>query len=204
MAGALWAAVAAAVALGGSEVFLQALAQRRPYAVVHGAEVLVRRTSGYALPSVRGSVAGAIVGGLAVARRWRLAALAVVATLALLFSGVYVGAEYPLDVAAGGALGIVVAVGLWPLGSWVLVPLVAGLGAGPLNRLVAARGAAERSSAHIDLDRPARLPNARAMEALRAASEAARHATFTDPAPPPSSVRTKVIRRDDEGAGRPT
>ncbi len=199
MAAVIWTALAGLGAFGLSEVLAQALADRRPYAVIKGAEVLVSRASGYAFPSARAALAGAVVGGLLVARRWRLAGLATLAALLLAFAGVYVGVDYPSDVGAGVALGVVVAIVLWPLGSWLLVPFVARLGAGPLGRLVAARGS-ERPSARFEPERPVRLPDAKAMEALRAASEAARHATYTPAPTPPSPIQTKTAGQPEDVA----
>ena len=189
MAAVLWAALAALAACGLSKVLVQVLAQRPPYAVMKGVEVLVNRAPGYALPNPRAALAGAVVFGLLMARRWRLSGLAALASLLLLFAGVYVGVDYPSDVGAGAALGAAIAVALWPLGSWLLVPVVGRLGSGPLGRLVTARGS-DRASARFEPDRPTRLPDAKVMEALRAASEAARHATYTAPPVPPSPIRT--------------
>jgi undecaprenyl-diphosphatase len=191
MAAVLWAALAGLAAFGLSKVLVQVLAQRPPYAVIKGAEVLVSRAPGYALPNPRAALAGAVVFGLLMARRWRLSGLAALAALLLLFAGVYVGVDYPSDVGAGAALGAVVVVVLWPLGSWLLAPVVARLGSSPLGRLVAARGS-DRPSARFEPDRPTRLPDAKVMEALRAASEAARHATHTAPPAPPSPIRTRI------------
>jgi hypothetical protein len=81
------------------------------------------------------------------------------------------------------------AVVLWPLGSWLIEPVVARLEASSFGRLVAARGS-DRPSSRIDVDRPVRLPDAKVMEALRTASEAARHATYTAPPTSPSPIRT--------------
>ena len=189
MAAVIWAALAGLAAFGVGEVLLQVLAERPPYTVIRGAEVLVTRASGYAFPDPRAALAGAVVFGLLVARRWRLAGLAALAALLLLFAGVYVGVDYPSDVGAGAALGAVLAVVLWPLGSWLLEPVVARLYASSFGRLVAARGS-DRPSSRLEVDRPVRLPDAKAMEALRAASEAARHATYTAPPTSPSPIRT--------------
>ena len=169
LAAVTWAALAGLVAFGLSEVLVQVLAERRPYAVMKGAEVLVTRASGYAFPDARAGLAGAVAGGLLIARRWRLAGLATLVSLLLLFAGVYVGVDYPSDVVAGAALGAIVALVLWPLGSWLLVPVVTRLGSSPLGRLVAPTKP-DRPSVRFELGRPARLPDARAMEALRAAS----------------------------------
>jgi undecaprenyl-diphosphatase len=199
LAAVIWAALAGLAALGLCEVLVQVLAERRPYAAIKGAEVLVSRASGYAFPDPRAGVAVAVACGLLIARRWRLAGLATLAALLLLFAGVYVGVDYPSDVAAGAALGAVLTFALWPLGSWLLVPVVARLGSGPLGRLVAAQRP-DRPSVRFELERPVRLPDAKAMEALRAASEAARHATYTPPPAPPSAIRTRIAGPHEEVA----
>jgi undecaprenyl-diphosphatase len=193
MAAVIWTAVAALVAFGVGEVLVQVqvLAQRPPYVVIKGAEVLVTRVPSYTFPSPRAALAGAVVFGLLVARRWRLSGLAGLAALLLVFAGVYVGVDYPSDVGAGAALGAAVAVLLWPLGSWLLVPIVASVSSSPFGRFVVARGS-DRRAARLEPDRPVRLPDAKVMEALRAASEAARHATYTAPPAPPSAIRTKI------------
>ena len=199
MAAVMWTALAALAAFGLSEALAQVLADRRPYAAIKGAEVLLNRATGYAFPSARAGLAGAVVGGLLMARRWRLAGLAALAALLLALAGVYVGVDYPSDVGAGLALGVVLAIALWPLSAWLLVPVVARLGAGPLGRLVAARGS-ERPAARFELERPVRLPDAKAMEALRAASEAARHAIYTPAPTPPSLIQTKTTGRAEDMA----
>jgi membrane-associated phospholipid phosphatase len=109
MAAVIWAALAGLAAFGVGEVLLQVLAERPPYTVMRGAEVLVTRASGYAFPDPRAALAGAVVFGLLVARRWRLAGLAALAALLLMFAGVYIGVDYPSDVGAG-------ACGRWALG----------------------------------------------------------------------------------------
>ncbi len=83
-----WAALASLAAFGLSEVLVPVLEKRPPYTVVKGAEVLVARASGYAFPNPRAALAGAVVLGLLVARRWRLAIAAALAALLLLFAGV--------------------------------------------------------------------------------------------------------------------
>lgn len=190
----VWSGVGALVALGISAALDRLLARPHPYQVLKGIEVLVPRTSGYALPSGHAALAGAVVCGLVLARRWRLAVLALVAGLLLAFSGVYVGADYPSDVGAGAGLGLVVGLLLWPLASWVLAPAVWTVIDGRFGILLASRRP-KRPLAQSSRPRlaAARLPNARAMNALRVASEAARHAPPGDPAPAPpptSAVRT--------------
>jgi undecaprenyl-diphosphatase len=200
MAAVVWCAVGALVALGLSQVLLPVLARPRPYQVLHHVELLVPRAAAhsYALPNSHAAMAGAILCGLVLARRWRLATVALLATLLLAFGGVYVGAYYPSDVAVGVGLGAVVEIALWPLGSWLLGPVVASLAGGPFDWLVVSSAPSRKPARSLALQRPStRLPNAKAMDALRTATEAARHAPSS--APPGSgsstgSVRTTVIR----------
>ncbi len=76
-------------------------------------------------------MAGAVVCGLLLAGRWRLALVALLPGLLLLFAGVYVGADYPSAVATGAVFGAVAVLVLWPLVAWVLAALVAWVGTGP-------------------------------------------------------------------------
>lgn len=183
MPAVIWTVVGAAGAFGLNQVAVRALAQARPYNVLRGVEVLVPRTAGYALPSGHAVVAGAVLCGLLLARRWRLALVALLAALLLLFAAVYVGAAYPSDVGGGAVAGVLVVLFLWPVASWLLLPVVAAIGASPLAGMVVASGS---------LKRPVRRPakqlvvqrhsqktlDAKAVDALRAASEAARNATL--------------------------
>ena len=186
MVAVLWSGVGALVALGLDEILVQVLARPRPYQVLHHVELLVPPASGnsYALPNSHAAIAGAALCGLILGRRWRLSILAAVVTLLLLFAGVYVGANYPSDMAAGAAFGFVVEIVLWPLGSWLLSPVVASVAEGPLGPLMVSRAPLRRPARPLTVQRPAvGLPNAKAMDALKAASEAARSAPSTSPSP---------------------
>jgi len=200
MPAVLWSAVGALVSFGVAEVLVQVLARPRPYQVLRHVEVLVPRAApgSYALPNSQAAIAGAIVCGLLLARRWRLAGLALLATLLLLLGGVYVGANYPSDMVAGAGLGAGAELVLWPLGAWLLGPVVASVAGGPFNWLVVSSAPARKPGRQLTVPRATtRMPNARAMDALRVATEAARTAPATpepDPPSPTSGVRTTVIR----------
>ena len=154
--------------------------------------MLVTRANSYSFPSVHAAAATAAICGLLLARRWRLAALAVVFGGLLLFSRVYVGAQYPGDVVGGAVLGVVVSLGLWPAARWALGQVTAWAAAGPLGQIVVAKGAPRASRKGLrrrSSQRPAqRLPDARAMDALRAASEAARAAGHHPVVPGPTPL----------------
>jgi membrane-associated phospholipid phosphatase len=195
VAAVVWAAVAAFIALGLNQVLVPLLAQPRPYQLIRHIELLVPRSSGYAMPNSHAVIAGVVVCGLLLAHRWRLAALALLASLLLLFAGVYVGADYPSDVVAGAGFGVVVELVLWPLGAWLLVPVVEGMSESRFGRLVATRGYSKMPARQLPVQRPlTRLPNPRAMDALRAASEAARGATHGPGSGARKPLRTTVTR----------
>ncbi len=208
----VWAAVGGMVALGLDVVLAQVLATQRPYQALSGVEVLVpRSTSLGAMPNSHAALAGGVVAGLYLARRWWLGTLALVLALLLGLGLVYVGADYPSDALAGLAFGAVCEVVLWPLGAWLIVPLVESLASGPLAFTVASRAAlpaaqrAGRRRAHpLAVGQADGLPSARAMEALRAATEAARHvpggAGTAAPGPHPGNVRLRRPGGTDQGA----
>jgi membrane-associated phospholipid phosphatase len=171
----IWTVLGALAALGLSQALAQAVARPRPYQVLKGIEVLVPRVSGYGLPSGRAAVAGAVVCGLLLAGRWRLALVASVGGFLLLFAGVYVGVDYPSAVAGGAVFGAVVVLVLWPAVAWLLSAMVTWVGTSPLGRVFSVRGALKRPVSQWPVERTSqRLPDAKAMDALRNASEAAR------------------------------
>jgi membrane-associated phospholipid phosphatase len=177
----IWSAVGALIVFAVNELLAKALLPARPYDVLKGTEVLVPRASGYASPTGHAAVAGAIVSGLFLARRWRLAPAALLAALLLVFSEVYVGAAYPSEVGGAAAVGLLVVPVLWPLANRFLGPAVAVIASGPLAVVVATRrppGRPRRGGSKPMLVRrqTQRMPDSKAMDALRAASEAARKA----------------------------
>ena len=176
VAGALWGGLGALVALGAQQAVAPLLDEPRPYQVLHHVELLVP-ASGAPLPDARTAMAGAVVTGLYLARRHWLASIALVAALLLAFARVYVGADYPADVAAGLGFGAAVELVLWPLCGWLLGRLVEGLAAGPLG-VVVAGNAVPKPSRQLPAPRLGQVgaPNARVIGALKAASEAARNA----------------------------
>lgn len=182
MASVVWGGLGAFVALGAQQALAPALDQPRPYETLHHVELLVP-VSGSPLPDARTAMAGAVVAGLFLARRRWLASLALLVALLLAFARVYVGADYPADVAAGLGFGAAVELVLWPLCVWLLRPLLESFAGSSLGFLVSAGHVAPRPSrpqAPPKLGQ-ARMPNARAMDALRTASEAARNANHVGP-----------------------
>jgi len=187
MTAVVWSVVGAGIALGLSRVLAEVFARPRPYQAIEHVEVLVRST-GRAFPDDHAALAGAVVCGLLLARRWRLAPLALLAGLLLLFARVYVGADYPSDVAAGAGLGAALELAGWPLVSWVMTPVVSGVAGSQRGRPTAAGQSRGRPARRRALRRTApRLPDARAMDALRVATEAARQAASASGTRPPGA-----------------
>jgi undecaprenyl-diphosphatase len=105
------APLATAVAYAGSELLKSGITEHRPCRAVAGAApalVPCPPVGDWSFPSNHATIAGAAAVGLALTRR---ALLWLTAPLALLmaFSRVFVGVHYPHDVAAGLALGALVA-----------------------------------------------------------------------------------------------
>jgi undecaprenyl-diphosphatase len=137
LAGSIWAAGGALVALGIAQVIGRAVDRARPYEQLANVHLLVARTSDFSLPSDHSTVAGAVAAGLVLSnRRWGI--VAVVAAVAMAFARVYVGAHFPGDVVAGLALGTAVAAA----GRYTVVPPLATvlgrLGRTGLRRLITA------------------------------------------------------------------
>jgi membrane-associated phospholipid phosphatase len=122
MAAALWAPVAALVAVAVNQPIVGTVREARPFTAMPRVLLLVHHSADPGFPSDHATMAGAVAVGLWFVHR-RLAALAAVAAVLLAFARVYVGVHYPGDVLAGLALGGVVAV----VGAVVVVPWVARL-----------------------------------------------------------------------------
>ncbi|MHB1534674.1 MAG: phosphatase PAP2 family protein [Acidimicrobiales bacterium] len=157
VAGALWAGFGTLAAVGINQPVSHLVGRVRPYYTLHHVEVLVPRANDFTFPSDHATAAGAVICGLLLARRTRLAAVAAVLGLFLAFARVYVGAHYPGDVAGGLVLGAVVVALLRPIAMRILLPLVDLLARSPLRGLVAARSSGEAA--------PANRPPGRASEA---------------------------------------
>ena len=113
------------------------IARPRPCHALHGVQTLLTCSSDYSMPSDHCVIAGAITAGLFLVNR-RLGAVAVVLSLLLAFSRVYVGVHYPSDTVVGLVLGAVVCL----VAVLALRPVteiaVRHLSRGPLRRLVVA------------------------------------------------------------------
>lgn len=137
VATAVWSAIAAVVAVGLVQPIADAADERRPFAALPHVLQLIPHANDVGFPSDHSTAAGAVAAGLFLVA-WQLGAAATLLALLIAFSRVYVGVHFPQDVAAGLALGAIVAL----LGVWLVVPLLTRLAAGltrtPLRPLVVA------------------------------------------------------------------
>jgi undecaprenyl-diphosphatase len=119
LATTVWSGAAALAGLGVAQLIGRPINRPRPYEAMTGVHLLISRTTDFSFPSDHATVAGAVAAGLLLAnRRWGL--VASIAALLMAFARVYAGAHYPGDVAAGLAVGAIIAV----IGYYVLVPLL--------------------------------------------------------------------------------
>ncbi len=119
IAGSVWAACAALVALGFGQLIGGVIDRARPYEAMTGVHVLVDKTTDFSFPSDHATAVGAVAVGLLLTnRRWGI--VAAVLAIVMAFTRVYVGAHYPGDVLAGLALGGIVAAA----GTALVVPLL--------------------------------------------------------------------------------
>jgi membrane-associated phospholipid phosphatase len=138
VAAALWAPVGALVALGVNQFLVAAVAEPRPYTVLPHALVLVSHSADYSFPSDHAVMAGAVAVGVLAANP-RLGVVAAGLALAMAFTRVYVGAHFPIDVAAGLLVGAAVAAASYLLARPVMVRLIAWLSRTPLRPLLTRR-----------------------------------------------------------------
>ncbi|WP_229856753.1 phosphatase PAP2 family protein [Nocardioides flavus (ex Wang et al. 2016)] len=124
---ALWAPAGALIAIGVNQFLVAAVAEERPYTAMPQALVLVSRSTDYSFPSDHAVMAGAVVVGVVLATR-RLGRVTAALAVVMALTRVYVGAHFPLDVAAGLAVGAIVAVVSYlaarPALSWLILLLL--------------------------------------------------------------------------------
>ena len=117
LAGSVWAAAAALIALGIGQLIGGTIDRARPYEAMSGVHLLIARTSDFSFPSDHATAVGAVAVGLLLTdKRW--GTIGAVLAVAMAFTRVFVGAHYPSDVLVGLALGGFVAAG----GVYVAVP----------------------------------------------------------------------------------
>ncbi|MCQ4084580.1 phosphatase PAP2 family protein [Streptomyces sp. RB6PN25] len=124
VAGVVWAVLAAVIALSLNGPISGLVQRPMPFVDNENLDVLlnVHGPTGYSFPSTRATLTMAVAVGLyMVNRRAGLAALG----LALLegFTRVFMGVQYPTDVAGGYALGMATTLLLAPLAMMLLVPM---------------------------------------------------------------------------------
>jgi undecaprenyl-diphosphatase len=123
MIAALWAPLGTLLAVAVNQPIVAAIGEARPYTVLPHALTLVAHSTDPSFPSDHATMAGAVAAGVLLVDR-RLGAAAWVLAVLMALTRVYVGAHWPLDVAAGLALGAVVAlVGYLVLGrliGWIV------------------------------------------------------------------------------------
>jgi undecaprenyl-diphosphatase len=159
VAAAIWAAAGTPIAVALNQIIVKAVARPRPYATIHGVEVLVSRSTDYAFPSDHAITAGAAAAGIWIIAYYSgrttrvLAAVGTIVALLLAFARVYVGAHYPGDVAAGLVIGAAISVIGWLVLKTVLTVVVERLGERRLFRPLVFSGAGNPRPAHAVGDR---------------------------------------------------
>lgn len=135
MAAALWAPLGVLIALAINQPIADTVGEVRPCNALHDIVVLHCNTDA-GFPSDHAVMAGAATVGLWLVHR-RLGILAVLASLAMGFARIYVGAHYPRDVLAGYLLGAFVGFAGYALARPALRWLVIATARSPLRTLVA-------------------------------------------------------------------
>jgi undecaprenyl-diphosphatase len=129
-AGAASGAISVAIAL----VIQHFYVHQRPFVLRGDVTLLVNHAPDASFPSEHATAAFGIAAGVGTYRhRLGLVLLALAALTA--FSRVYVGVHYPADVAAGAAIGVLVALALWfarPALAWIDSSLVVRVVPAPL------------------------------------------------------------------------
>lgn len=137
VARSLLAGAGVLLAVAVNQPIVHAVAERRPYDQLPGVLVLVHRSVDASFPSDHATMAGAVAAGLLLVDR-RLGLTAAVAAVLMAFSRVYVGAHFPVDVLAGLAVGVAVAL-LVQLAAPAVARLVRRLEATPVRPVLTAR-----------------------------------------------------------------
>lgn len=137
MAAAIWAGVAALVAVALNQPLIHAVNEKRPFVALPHVLVLTKHSADAGLPSDHATLAGAVLAALYFVDV-RLGVTATVLGVLLAADRVYVGVHYPGDVLAGLAFGALVAVVGWLALRGLLTAVVRRLRGGSLRRLLTA------------------------------------------------------------------
>lgn len=137
---ALWAPLGAVIAIGVNQLLVAAVAEPRPYTVMPDVLVLVARSTDYSFPSDHSVMAGAVTVGVLLANR-RLGLVTAALAVLMAVTRVYVGAHFPLDVVAGLADGVIVALGSYAVARPLFYRLVLLAARTPVRPLVTAQAA---------------------------------------------------------------
>ena len=143
VATSIWSAAAALIALALVQPISSAADEQRPFVVLPHVLKLIAHGADPGFPSDHATAAGAVAAGLFFVS-WRLGVFATVVAVLIAFSRVYVGVHFPQDVAAGLALGAVVALAGVALVVPLLTRLLQALASTPLRPLLAARRSSEQ------------------------------------------------------------
>jgi undecaprenyl-diphosphatase len=136
LARAIWAAIAAVIALTVNQPLADWVDRARPFATHRGVLVLVDKSPDPTFLSDHAVVTGAVAVGLLFAVR-RIGLIAIAGALLMAFTRVYVGAHYPGDVVAGLVFGGAIAALGVPLADRWLTPLCVRLRtSAPFSRFV--------------------------------------------------------------------
>jgi membrane-associated phospholipid phosphatase len=138
IAAALWAPVGVLVAVGINQFLVASVGESRPYSVLPHALVLVPRSSDGAFPSDHAVMAGAAAVGVLLTHR-RLGVLTAGLAVLMAATRVYVGAHFPLDVAAGLVVGAVAALASYAAARPVVMRLVDTTSGTALRPLITSR-----------------------------------------------------------------
>ena len=134
MAAAVWAPFGVLVALAVNQPIADAVGEVRPCNALHDIVVLHCNTD-VGFPSDHAVMAGAATVALWLVHR-RLGLIAVLASVAMGFARIYIGAHYPQDVLAGYALGAAVSFTGYLLIRPALIRLIDVIARSPLYALV--------------------------------------------------------------------
>ncbi|MEV8569411.1 phosphatase PAP2 family protein [Streptomyces sp. NPDC051322] len=154
VAGALWAPLAAGIAVLVNIPIRGFVGRPRPFVDHKGLDVLIHGKTDFSFVSDHATLAMAIGAGLFVAhRKFGLAAIGL--AVAEGFCRVFMGVHYPTDVIGGFALGTAVALLLSPLAMALLTPVVRAVARSErLGFLVRSRRSREVASAVVEIPEP--------------------------------------------------